>query len=99
MTERSLLTSELKKITFSRNSTKIFLLLGDLSGAALIAWWVQSFLPAIPIPNHIFETWLLALGVIWVMTQDMEKNLRLDSYLTYTRVFKIAFWAGVSYLL
>src|SRR5947207_3262321 len=99
MIERSLFSTEIGKITLSRNLIKLCLLLGDLGGATLIAWLVRKFLPPLPHPNYILQIWLLTVTVVWLLTYDMDKNFRLDSYLTYTRVLKIAWWAGIGYLL
>lgn len=87
------------KVTFGRNATRFILLLGDLGSAAIIGWCVQKILPSMPATNHVFQIWFFAMVLMWLFTYDIDKNFRLDFYLTYTRVLKIACWAALGYLL
>jgi lipopolysaccharide/colanic/teichoic acid biosynthesis glycosyltransferase len=99
MAERSVSIIQLIKFNFERHFLRWFLIIGDLGGAAFIGWQVRKFLVSLPATNFILQVWLLAVAFMWLITYDIDKNFRFDSYLTYTRILKIASWAGVAYLL
>lgn len=99
MAERSLIWSKLLKDSVGRNVTKYILLICDLGGAILLGSMIHQLLPPLPAPDHVFQIWLLALAIIWMITFDLDRHFRIDSYLTFTRVLKITFYTSLSYLL
>jgi lipopolysaccharide/colanic/teichoic acid biosynthesis glycosyltransferase len=86
------------RFSIDRYVHKFFLLIGDLGGAFLLAWLVRSTLPHLPSATLILQIWVLAIAVFWIITYDADKNFRIDTCLTYTRVLKVACFAALSYL-
>lgn len=99
MTERSLPISRQSRFSLGRYAFKMLLILGDLGSAALLGWLIRWFLPDVPADANIYQIWLLILVGVWLITYDIDRHIRLDSYLTYTRVLKIAGWTALGYLL
>lgn len=99
MPERSISMLRLVKFSLGRNATRLLLIAGDLGGAFLLGCLIKNFLPGLPSANYILQVWLLAMTGLWLFTYDIDKNFRLDLYLTYTRVLKIASFTAILYLL
>ncbi len=99
MTERSLPISRQSRFSLGRYTFRTLLILGDLGSAVLIGWLVRQFLPDVPPGANILQIWLLMLVGVWLITYDIDRHIRLDTYLTYTRVLKIACWTALGYLL
>lgn len=99
MAERSILLSQLLKLSVSRNAAKFLLLLSDLGGAIIVGTLVHRLLPPLQPPDHVFQIWFLSLAVIWMFTFDLDRHFRIDSYLTFTRVLKITFYTSFAYLI
>lgn len=99
MAERSTSVLQLVKFTLGRNVTRYILILGDLGSAALIGWIIHNLLHTLPHKDYILQVWFLSVVAMWLFTYDIDKNFRIDSYLTYTRVLKITCFAALGYLL